>query len=62
MIVCVCKNINESTLREMLSKSSLETVIKETEICTQCCTCKEAVHQILLENAIEKVENERQVC
>lgn len=62
MIVCICKNINEATLRDMLSKKSLETVVKETGICTQCCTCKETIHQIVLENAMEKLENEREIC
>jgi len=46
----------------MLSESSLETVIKETGLCTQCCSCKETVHQIVLENAVEKLENEREIC
>ena len=62
MIVCICKNITESKLREMLSESSLETVIKETGLCTQCCSCKETVHQNVLENAVEKLENEREIC
>lgn len=54
MIVCVCKNDNESKIRELLSKDSLETVMKNTGICTNCCSCKNKIQQIIIENALEK--------
>lgn len=58
MIVCVCKNINETKLKELLQKHSVEHIMNTTGLCTKCKTCKETVHKLLLENATEKeVEN-----
>jgi bacterioferritin-associated ferredoxin len=59
MIVCVCKNINETKMRELLAEAPLETVINETGVCTNCCSCKQKIQEIVLENAVEKYNNER---
>ena len=58
MIVCVCKNINETKMRELLAEASLETVINETGVCTNCCSCKQAIQNIVLENAVKEYYNE----
>ena len=58
MIVCVCKNINETKMRELLAEASLETVMKETGVCTNCCSCKQAIQNIVLENVVKEYYNE----
>jgi len=54
MIVCVCKNISESKLKELLKENTVENIINTTGLCTQCKTCNETVKRIVLENAVEK--------
>ena len=58
MIVCVCKNINETKMRELLAEAPLEIVMKETGVCTNCCSCKQAIQNIVLENAGKEYYNE----
>lgn len=54
MIVCVCKNISESKLKDLLRENSIEEIMNTTGLCTNCKTCKQTVQKIVLENAYEK--------
>ena len=49
MIVCICANINEQTVREMLSKMSLSEFKKQTGACQNCCKCSCTLNQITKE-------------
>lgn len=53
MIVCVCKNISETQLKELLKENTVEHIMNTTGLCTQCKTCRETVRRIVLENALE---------
>ena len=53
MIVCVCKNITESELKELLKENTIEGIMAETGLCTKCQKCRETVKHLLLENAYE---------
>jgi len=53
MIVCVCKNINETDLKQLLKENTIEHLMNTVGICRQCGTCKETVKRLLLENAVE---------
>lgn len=53
MIVCVCKNISETQLKELLKENTVEYIMNTTGLCTQCKTCRETVRRIVLENAVE---------
>lgn len=55
MIVCVCKNISESELKDLLKNNSLESIINNTGLCTKCKTCKGTVSRLVLQNAQEKI-------
>lgn len=59
MIVCVCKNISESKLKELLKENTIEKIINTTGLCTNCKTCKDTVHKIVLENAFEELDSMR---
>ena len=54
MIVCVCKGITDSTIREMLSYTDIDDIKQITGMCTQCCKCAEAMEQIVSECSDEK--------
>ena len=53
MIVCVCKNISETQLKELLKENTVEYIMNTNGLCTQCKTCRETVRRIVLENAVE---------
>jgi len=50
MIVCICKGVTESTVREMLTYTDLEGIKEITGACTQCQTCCALLEQIASEN------------
>ena len=49
MIVCICKGITDSTIREMLEYTDLEGIKEITGACTQCQTCCDALKEIVRE-------------
>lgn len=49
MIVCICKGITESTIREMLTYTDLEGIKEMTGACTQCQTCCQTLEEIASE-------------
>ena len=49
MIVCICKGITESTIREMLTYTDLEGIKEMTGACTQCETCCQTLEEIARE-------------
>ena len=53
MIVCLCKNINETELKKLLKDKSVEHIMNTTGLCTKCKSCRETVRKIVLENAVE---------
>jgi|MDSZ01.3.fsa_nt_gb bacterioferritin-associated ferredoxin len=53
MIVCLCKNINETELKKLLKDKSVEHIMNTTGLCTKCKSCRETVRRIVLENAVE---------
>ena len=53
MIVCVCKNISETQLKELLKENTVEHIMNTTGLCTKCKSCRETVRRIVLENAVE---------
>lgn len=46
MIVCVCKNLSESRIREILANTNLSSLQELTGAGTQCQTCLETLIQI----------------
>lgn len=46
MIVCICKNVSESDIREMLKYSDIEVIKDATGAGTQCTTCIETIKKI----------------
>ena len=50
MIVCICKGITESKIREMLTYTDLEGMKEITGAGTQCHTCCALLEQIASEN------------
>lgn len=55
MILCVCKAITESEFTSLLEDKTLEAIIEETGICTQCTSCKLRITEIILEKAHESI-------
>ena len=53
MIVCVCKNISESQLKQLLKENTIEGIMADTGLCTKCQKCNETVKKLVLENAYE---------
>lgn len=49
MIVCICKALTESTVREMLEYTDLESIKKLTGAGTQCESCVEILEEIAAE-------------
>lgn len=58
MIVCICANVNDRTIREMLKYTNLDTVKRITGACQRCCTCCEALEQINEEVKLLRPSNE----
>jgi len=58
MIVCICANINDRTIREMLEYTDLDSIKRMTGACQQCCTCCEALEQIDEEVKSLRLSNE----
>jgi bacterioferritin-associated ferredoxin len=46
MIVCICKSLTESTIKEMLTYTDFEGIQQMTGACTQCCKCKQEFERI----------------
>ena len=46
MIVCICKSITDSTIREMLEYTDLQGIKDITGACTQCKKCFQALKEI----------------
>jgi bacterioferritin-associated ferredoxin len=59
MIICICKNLSDTVLREFIRKgcSTLEELQFETGVCTQCETCLSTT-----ENLIEETLNVNAHC
>ena len=53
MIICVCKAVSESVLRERIAAGarSLEQLARETGVTTDCGTCTATVLEMLEETA-----------
>ena len=49
MIVCICKGITDSTIREMLTYTDLQGIKDMTGACTQCQKCCDALKEIARE-------------
>jgi len=49
MIVCICKGITDSTIREMLTYTDLQGIKDMTGACTQCQKCCDALKEIVRE-------------
>lgn len=49
MIVCICGNVSESTIREMAPHMSLEDFKKTTGACQQCHKCCDTLEKIYKE-------------
>jgi len=55
MILCVCKAITESEFKSLLEHNTLEAIIEDTGICTQCTSCKPRITEIILDKAHESI-------
>jgi bacterioferritin-associated ferredoxin len=50
MIVCICANQNEKSVREGLKRTRcVKTFKNQTGACKQCCKCKHTIDSIALE-------------
>ena len=51
MLICICKNLSESVLRECVREGckTFEDLQFHTGVCTQCETCKCAAEELLKE-------------
>lgn len=52
MIVCVCKGLTESTIREMLEHTDFEGIKQMTGACTQCCKCKAEIERVIQDHML----------
>jgi len=59
MLICICKNLSESVLRECVREGckTFEDLQIKTGVCTQCETCKCAT-----EDLIEETLNDNSHC
>lgn len=51
MIICVCNNINEKLLEELVEQKELtclSQVQKEISICNQCKSCASSINDIII--------------
>lgn len=46
MIVCLCKGINDNTIRSLLWGFSVEEIKQKTGVCTQCGKCATTLEQL----------------
>lgn len=46
MIVCICANVSDRTIREMLEYTDLDNIKRMTGACQKCCTCCNTLEQI----------------
>jgi bacterioferritin-associated ferredoxin len=50
MIICICKSLNEDTLRELLKEGlEISEILELTGAASECGSCLEAVREILEE-------------
>ena len=54
MIVCICKGVSDSTVRELLNHIDLSKVKEVTGASTQCGTCNQLLELIASENEDDK--------
>lgn len=51
MIICVCNNVNENTLEDIIEQKELNTIDeiqKEISVCNQCKSCSSAINDIIV--------------
>lgn len=58
MIVCICANITDRTIREMLEYTDLEAIKKMTGACQKCCRCCDMLNEIADEIELSRFSNE----
>ena len=54
MIVCICRGVSDSTVRELLNHIDLSKVKEVTGASTQCGTCNQLLELIASENEDNK--------
>lgn len=47
MIICVCKNVSDKVIKQMLKNGTpMKQIIKETGVCSECCKCAKSLKEL----------------
>lgn len=57
MIVCICAQINESTIKDLIVKGyDFAKIMSETSACTNCQSCRQCIESMILEAQAFKIK------